>query len=372
MYLVSALFGAAVVVAFPEHPPGPGQRLAAQYVARWAEPPSDLARGRLSSAPFLGNGDLGVSLGGALATLRVAPTTSAEPPGPSFAVGFAKCDGSDRRQLWAGEALTTPGLVSQIENLDLATAGICLSAQSVDPVVLSACGHGDTSWVYHNTSLWLEVGPGTSRRGGCCLDADSHSSKAKPRQPGFALIDTGCQPMTEQYIFTPAPPGSGGVWGLLRPRCPPAVPAWQCPGLDDQCLTVVTAAPPPPPPPPAPGQLTLHLGLNQLWGLREYNRCMPGNRRIDCVPFEGDTKFPRRLAFGGLTVAPANGTEGAALLADATFTAEMRIATAEVKATLTSPSTGASLTVSAVLAPGRNEVLTTVSASPRRAASTAP
>ena len=48
----------------------------------------------------------------------------------------------------------------------------------------------------------------------------------------------------------------------------------------------------------------------------------------------------------GVTVAPENGTAGGALLADATFSAEMRVATAEVVGTLRSPSTGASLEVS--------------------------
>jgi hypothetical protein len=122
-------------------------------------------------------------------------------------------------------------------------------------------------------------------------------------------------------------------------------------------------------PPPAPtlpseaasGALTLHMGANQMWGLREYNRCMLGynqSAKPGCVNFESDTTFPRRLGLGGLTFAPTNAT----ILAGATFSAEMHIAVAEVRARLASPT--ASLTVHVVLAPDENIALTTVTAEP--------
>ena len=364
------LLAVAAASASVVSPAGPGQRTAARYVARWTSPPPDIGGGRLSSAPLLGNGDLGVSLGGSLPIpipipSLVGPHRSPPPPG-TIAVGLAPCNGSDPKQLWAGEALTHPGIVSQVSSLATGSTGLCLSSSSAEPVVLGSCGHGNTSWVYQNTSGWLEVAPGTGARGGGCLDADSRSSPARPNQPGFLKLDGRCQPQTEQFLFVPSTSraGTGAGAGLLRPQCPPAVPPWQCPGLAGRCLAVISAAPPPPPPPPATGKLAVHLGLNQLWGLREYSRCTPLNADPHCVHFESDTKFPRRLAFGGVTVAPAAGTPAAVLLADATFSAEMQIATAEVVGTLTSPTSGATLSVRVVLAPGQNVALTTVTASP--------
>ena len=43
-----------------------GQQVAAKYTANWTEPPSGIESGRLSNAPLLGNGDLGVSVGASL------------------------------------------------------------------------------------------------------------------------------------------------------------------------------------------------------------------------------------------------------------------------------------------------------------------
>lgn len=98
-----------------------------------------------------------------------------------------------------------------------------------------------------------------------------------------------------------------------------------------------------------------------MWGLREYNRCMLGNDQPDkpgCINFNGDTTFPRRLGLGGVTVSPTNAT----FLKGATFNAEMHIATAEVRASLTSPV--ASLSVHVILDPKENVVLTTITTHP--------
>ena len=133
---------------------------------------------------------------------------------------------------------------------------------------------------------------------------------------------------------------------------------------------------------PTGGALTLYMGSNQMWGLRKYNRCMFGPRRHarhaskpgssprqegneeasepPCVEFQSDTTFPRRLGLGGLTISPTN----ISILAGATFTAEMHIATAEVRASLTSPVTGACLSVHVVLDPDENIALATITSTP--------
>jgi hypothetical protein len=222
-------------------------------------------------------------------------------------------------------------------------------------------------------------------------------------------------PKTEQYIFVPvmaaAPPNDGGYAGgggsngrggtrggsdagLLKVQCPQTVPPWQCPGFEGQCLMVIPiSGPPSPPPQPTPptadaaGALTLYLGANQMWGLREYNRSRctfdksdsssnnhPGNesnfkksnttrmkeREEKCVPFQGDTTFPRRLGIGGITVSPTNSSA----LVGATFTAEMHVATAEVRASLVASPSDHYLTIHVVLDPDENIALTTITSDP--------
>jgi hypothetical protein len=333
-----------------------GQQVAAKYTANWTEPPSGIESGRLSNAPLLGNGDLGVSVGASLPG-KPQPTP---PPGGKFAVGAAPCNSSDPRQLWAGQVFSSPGTVTSITN-EGAPAGQCLSTYDTRPLTMRTCGDGDTTWSYNCTTLQLTAGA-TSTHPHWCLNADSHSTVSKPQQPGWIELTSDCGPKAEQYEFEPT---STGAAGLLKPVCPPAVPKWQCPGLDGQCLTVISNdAPPPAPVPPskvAAGALTLFMGANQMWGLREYNRCMLGHNQSSkpgCVNFDGDTTFPRRLGLGGLTISPTNATA----LTGATFSAEMHIATAEIHARLTSPT--ASLSVHVVLAPEENIALTEITSNP--------
>ena len=374
--LLGSEAAAAAVVTGPE--------LAARYVANWTAPPkfrcfptvpcSGIGWGRLSGAPLsgaplLGNGDLGISVGG---HLPGKPQPQPPPPGGQFAVGHALCNASDVRQLWAGKALSSAGgsIVSAITNRG-APVGQCLSTFDLRPLTMRTCGDGDTMWSYDAAKLHLTTAP-SSTHAKYCLDADSASTKTKPNQPGWVLLSAGCGAKTEQYLYVPV--GSSGA-GLLKPQCPqPAVPAWQCPGLAGQCLTVHSNSAPPPPSPVLPsaaasGALTLNFGSNQMWGLREYNRCMhETNSRLNkpgCVHFDSDSTFPRRLGLGGLTISP-DANHSTALTASL-FSAEMHIATAEVRAALTLPTTGASgasLRLHVVLAPDENTVLTTVTAEP--------
>eukprot|EP01052_Picozoa_sp_SAG31_P044307 SAG31_NODE_7678_length_1619_cov_1.636184_1_plen_420_part_10 len=247
-----------------------------------------------------------------------------------------------------------------------APVGQCLSTFDLRPLTMRTCGDGDTMWVYNATTLILAAAP-TSTNAGRCLNADSASTTTKPNQPGWVELG-GCGPKCEKYTY--APIGSSGAAGLLKPQCPqPAVPAWQCPGLVGQCLTVHSnSAPPPSPVLPsaaAAGALTLNFGANQMWGLREYNRCKFQSKsslnKPRCIQFDTDATFPRRLGLGGLTVSPSNQS---ALIGGASFSSEMHIATAEVRAALTSLTTGASLRLHVVLAPDENIALTTVTAEP--------
>ena len=305
-----------------------GPEIAAKYVANWTAPPSGIGGGRLSGAPLLGNGDLGISVGGHLP----GKPQPQPPPGGHFAVAHVACNASDPRQLWAGKALSTAGggIVSTITNAG-APVGQCLSTFDLRPLTMRTCGHGDTMWVYNTTMLQLAAAP-SSTHAGLCLNADSASTATKPNQPGWVELG-GCGPKCEQYAYSPV--GSSGA-GLLRPECPPAVPAWQCPGrLTGQCLAVHTNSAPPPPPilpsAAAAGALTLNFGANTMWGLRDYNRCkFQTNSSLNepgCVHSVIDATFPRRLGLGGLTVSPSNHST----LAGASFSAEMHIATAEVR-----------------------------------------
>ena len=198
-------------------------------------------------------------------------------------------------------------------------------------------------------------------------------------------------PKAEEFVFIPvaARPavgegggrsGGDGAGGLLKVQCPPAMPTWQCPGFKGQCLTVMPApGPPPPPPQPTPptadaaGALTLYFGANQMWGLRDYNRSRctfngsssTNISREECVRFQGSTTFPRRLGIGGITVSPSNRSA----LVGATFTAEMHVATAEVRASLVVSPGGqgvppAHLTVHVVLDPDENVAVTTITSNP--------
>ena len=337
-----------------------GPLTAAKYVASWTKPPSGIGGGRLTNAPLLGNGDLGISVG---AHLPGKPQPQ-PPPGGQFAVAHAACNASDPRQLWAGKALSTAGggIASPVTNVG-APSGQCLSTFDLRPLTMRTCGHGDTMWVYNATMLQLAAAP-SSTHSGRCLNADSTSTTTKPNQPGWVELGE-CGPKCEQYTYSPV--GSSGA-GLLRPECPPAVPAWQCPGLTGQCLAVhANSAPPPPPILPsaaAAGALSLHFGANTMWGLREYNHCkFQSNSSLNkpgCIQFDKDTTFPRRLGLGGLTVSPSNHSA----LAGASFSAEMHIATSEVRAALISHTTGASLRLHVILAPNENIALATVTTDP--------
>eukprot|EP01043_Picozoa_sp_COSAG02_P003329 COSAG02_NODE_81_length_39811_cov_51.728898_11_plen_618_part_00 len=338
-----------------------GPQIATRYVANWTSPPSGIGAGRLSGAPLLGNGDLGVSVGGRLP----GKPQPQPPPGGQFAVSHAPCNASDARQLWAGKALGTAGggIVSAITNRG-AAVGQCLSTFDLRPLTMRTCGDGDTMWVYNASTLILAAAP-TSTNAGRCLNADSHSTTTKPNQPGWVELGA-CGPKCEQYTYVPV--GSTGA-GLLKPQCPqPAVPTWQCPGLTGQCMTVHSYSAPPPSPilpsATAAGALTLNFGANQMWGLREYNHCrFQSNSSLNkpgCIQFDRDATFPRRLGLGGLTVSPSNHSA----LVGASFSAEMHIATAEVRAALTSTTTGASVRLHVILAPDENVALTTVTAEP--------
>ena len=97
------------------------------------------------------------------------------------------------------------------------------------------------------------------------------------------------------------------------------------------------------------GSLTCHLGLNQLWGLREYGRQSdPG--------FTGDTVFPRRLGLGYLRL-------WSPTLANATFSAAQQLASGVVSANLTAAS-GQTLSVRAYVAPDENVLVAEVGADP--------
>ena len=82
------------------------------HVPARSEPPTGIDGGRLSNAPLLGNGDLGISVGGSLP----GKSQPKPPPGGQFVVSAALCNASDPRQLWAGKVLTSPGTVSSITN----------------------------------------------------------------------------------------------------------------------------------------------------------------------------------------------------------------------------------------------------------------
>jgi len=144
-------------------------------------------------------------------------------------VSAALCNASDPRQLWAGKVLTSPGTVSSITNAG-APAGQCLSTFDLRPMTLRTCGDGDTTWEYNSSTLQLSASA-TSSHPHYCLNADSHSTVSKPQQPGWIELTSDCGPKAEQYKFERVQGGAG----LLKPVCPPAVPRWQCPGLDGQC-----------------------------------------------------------------------------------------------------------------------------------------
>ena len=81
-----------------------------QNVANWTEPPTGIEGGRLSNAPLLGNGDLGISVGG---SLRAGKPRPMPPSGGQFAVGAAPCNASDSWQLWTWKVLTSHGTMTQ-------------------------------------------------------------------------------------------------------------------------------------------------------------------------------------------------------------------------------------------------------------------
>lgn len=88
------------------------------------------------------------------------------------------------------------------------------------------------------------------------------------------------------------------------------------------------------------GELTLYLGLNQMWGIGSYS-----------APVAVDEVLPRRLALGGVSLsAPA--------LHGGAFSATMDIAKGVVTATLRSPVAG--LTLTALVVPDENTLVTTL------------
>ena len=89
------------------------------------------------------------------------------------------------------------------------------------------------------------------------------------------------------------------------------------------------------------GAIVLHLGLNQMWGIKTYNRQADPS-------FTGDTAFPRRLGLGSFSV-------GSALLANGSFAATQTLATGEVGATLSAG--GTALSLRAVVSPTENVLL---------------
>ena len=96
---------------------------------------------------------------------------------------------------------------------------------------------------------------------------------------------------------------------------------------------------------PSRGQLVMHLGLSQLWGIGAYQH--PDNDPIDYA-------LPRRLGLGGITVASS-------ALLNATFRATQDIARGEVTATL-SNSQG-SLSLRSYLHPEQNVLVLELNAS---------
>ena len=107
---------------------------------------------------------------------------------------------------------------------------------------------------------------------------------------------------------------------------------------------------------PAAGELSLYLGLNQLWGLKAYDRQADPS-------FVGDTVFPRRLGLGKITVRSPQLAALAAAVAGGTaagFEATQSIADGVVNATLRLD--GAVLSVQAFLAPDENVLVTEVRA----------
>ena len=96
---------------------------------------------------------------------------------------------------------------------------------------------------------------------------------------------------------------------------------------------------------PSRGQLDLHLGLSQLWGIGAYRH--PNNDPIDFA-------LPRRLGLGGITVASS-------ALLNATFAATQDIARGEVRATLSNSQV--SMTLRAYQHPEKNLLVVQLTAS---------
>lgn len=94
-----------------------------KYTASWTALPTGIGAGRLSNAPLLGNGDLGISLGG---SLPGAPQPPRPPPGGEYTVSTAECNTSDPRQLWSGlvgtQAMPAVLVVAVVDCTPLATS----------------------------------------------------------------------------------------------------------------------------------------------------------------------------------------------------------------------------------------------------------
>ena len=189
-YLLLVLFSATgTTSSSSSNAKNSGVATAAKYVANWTDLPTGIESGRLSNAPLLGNGDLGVSVGGSL------PGKSPPQPPPGggqFSIGATPCNASDPRQLWSGPALASSGDVSGITNLG-APLGQCLSTSDLRPMMMRTCGDGDTMWLYNTSTAPLQLrADKTSTHAGYCLNADSRSSPTKPNQPGWIELAKAC------------------------------------------------------------------------------------------------------------------------------------------------------------------------------------